>query len=585
MNKIYSRLWPYIKRYLSYTIIAVVSTLIVSATSALIAWMVKPLMDHIFVNKDSDLLLVISFSVTSVFAVKAFFTYLQSYMLQYASYRIINDLRDDLFDHLIYLPLSEYHKTDTGNLMSRMINDVGSFSRLGATAIKDMLQQTFTIIGLLVVVYMRDWKLAIIATLVFPFAGLFVNKYGKRMRRVSRKAQESIADILSALQESFTGIRIIKAFTMEEREKERFGRENEIYTGLVIKTSRISSTVSPTMEVFAGVGIGLTLFYGGSNVIGGTMTPGDFFSFTAALAMLYPPVKSLSGLHNSMQQAIAAAERVVEMFDMPTEKDVIDAGKDLPVNITDGIEFRSVSFRYAGKEEDVLNGVDLTIKKGEVVALVGSSGGGKTTLVNMIPRFHDVVGGSITIDGTDIREFKLRSLRERISIVTQDTILFNDTVAVNIAYGSDKYSPEQIADAAKAAHADGFIARMPSGYDTFVGEKGVLLSGGEKQRVSIARALLKDSPILILDEATSSLDTESERIVQKALENLMKGRTTLVIAHRLSTIINADKIVVIDKGTVAAEGRHQELLGKSPIYKRLYEMQFGRMEGDKVEAV
>ena len=330
---------------------------------------------------------------------------------------------------------------------------------------------------------------------------------------------------------------------------------------------------------------GIALVYGGSNVIHGVMTTGDFFSFTAALVMLYQPVKALGNLHNSVQQGLAAAERVFDVLDTPSEEEAITRGRTGPDGIKESIEYKGVSFRYAGHEGEVLKGVDLTIRKGEVVALVGSSGGGKTTLVNLLPRFFEVDEGSILLDGVDIREYPLWSLRKQVSVVTQDTILFNDTVTNNIAYGRKGAAEEDILAAARAAHADIFIEKLPEKYQTVIGEKGLRLSGGEKQRISIARAVLKDSPILILDEATSSLDTESERIVQRALEALMKNRTTLVIAHRLSTVINADKIVVIDKGRIAGIGPHAELLSSSPIYRKLYDMQFGNVEKAHAEAL
>jgi len=458
------------------------------------------------------------------------------------------------------------------------MNDIGILSRLLATVIKDFLQQTFTIIGLLVVIFVRDWRLALIVTVVLPLGGIFIGRFGKKMRKVSRKAQQSLATLVEVLHEDFTGIRIVKAFTMEEAESEEFRVKNEENTKIGLRSAVVSALISPTMELVAGVTIPIIIAYGSSRVMDGSMTPGDFFSFMTALALLYPPLRSISNLHNNMQQALAAAERVFDVLDQANEKDAMGKGLDAPEEVLGGIEYRDVRFRYAGVEEDILKGINLTVKKGEVVALVGSSGSGKTTIVNLLPRFYEIDGGSITIDGTDVREFSLKSLRSKVAVVTQDTILFNDTIRSNIAYGSPDSSEEKIRAAAKAAHADAFIEKQPQGYDSIVGEKGVRLSGGEKQRLSIARAILKDSPILILDEATSSLDTESERIVQDALENLMKNRTTLVIAHRLSTIISADRIVVVHQGRVADVGRHSELLEKSLIYRKLYEMQFGTLE-------
>lgn len=578
MNQ-YKRLWPYAKRYLKWTILAVVCTTVVSSTTALTAWLVKPVLDNIFVKRDGSHLVLLSFGVIVLYIVKNVFTYMQSYFTQYASLYVVRDVRDDLYGHMVYLPLKEYHSSSTGKLMSNMMNDVGVLSRLLAGTIKDFLQQSFTIAGLLVVIFIRDWKLALIAMLVFPIGGVFIDKFGKRMRRISRQAQQNIATLSNILLENFTGVRIVKAFTMEDEEREKFRNQNQENTRINLKSARVGSRVAPTLDAIGGVSVGLIIWYGGGHVIDGSMSAGDFFSFAAALVMLYPPVKVLGGLHNSMQQALAASERIFDVLDTATEREAMDTGIKGPEGVKDKIEYRNVAFRYNKADDEVLKDVNLTIKKGEVVAIVGSSGGGKTTLVNLLPRFFDIDRGAILIDGVDIREFTLRTLRQQISVVTQDTILFNDTLRYNISYGTKVYTDESILGAAKAAHADNFIEKMPEKYETVIGEKGVRLSGGEKQRISIARAILKDSPILVLDEATSALDTESERIVQTALENLMKNRTTLVIAHRLSTIINADKIVVIDKGVVAGMGRHSELLDSSAIYRNLYEMQFGRLEG------
>lgn len=564
---------------------AVLCAAVVSAMTAIIAMLIKPVINGIFVNKDLTQLYKLPIEVVLVFTIKDVFFYLQAYLMQYSSNNVIKDVRNDLYGHIMYLPLHEYHKTSTGKLSSNVISDVGVLSTLMSAAVKDFLLQSFTIIGLSVVLFIRDWKLALISLLLFPMAGVFLSKYGKKMRRVSRMTQESIAGLMNILQESFTGSRIVKAFTMEDGERERFARENKEYTRLSLKSARIASLITPFMEWLGGVMIATTMLYGGYNVIKDRMTPGDFFSFMTALVMLYQPVKALANLHNSVQQALGAAERVFEVLDTCTEKPSMEQGKAGPDGISDSIVYKDVSFNYNRSDEEILSGVDITIKKGEVVALVGSSGSGKTTLANLLPRFYEPHKGSILIDGVDIREYGLRNLRQQIAIVTQDTILFNDTIRNNIAYGKKDFREEDVLAAARASHADGFIDKLPEKYDTVVGEKGVMLSGGEKQRVSIARALLKDCPILILDEATSSLDTESERIVQNALDNLMKNRTTLVIAHRLSTVINADRIVVIDGGRVADSGRHTELLVKSPIYKRLYDMQFGRLEGEHAEAV
>ncbi len=583
-KELYKRFWPYIRRYLRWTVLALLATVAVSSTSGILAWLIKPVLDSIFVNKDKTLLYLLPLALVIIYVLKAALMYMQSYLVQLASLSIVRDLRDDLFEVITYLPVSEFNKTTTGNLISRVLSDIGVVNRMGAGAVKGFVQQFFTIIFLLVVVFIRDWRLALVSLVVFPFIGYFVSKYGKKVKGITRKVQADTASLTDVMHETITGSRIVKTFNMEESEHKRFRAENENLTKHLVRTAKISNKVSPVMEAAGGIAVAVSILYGGSSVINGSMTTGDFFSFTAALLMMYAPVKALGNIHNDTQQAMAAAERVFGLMDSSTEKEMMESGTAVAEGVTDCICYKDLSFRYASEEDYVLKNVNLTVNKGEVVALVGSSGGGKTTLVNLLPRFYEPESGLLMIDGTDIREFSLRSLRQMIALVTQDTILFNDTITNNIAYGKKEYTKEEVEAAAAAAHADGFIRKLPNGYDTVIGEKGVRLSGGEKQRISIARALLKDSPILILDEATSALDTESERIVQKALENLMKNRTTLVIAHRLSTVINADKIVVIHGGRIADIGRHADLIGKSAIYSKLYEMQFSGPKGDYVQA-
>jgi subfamily B ATP-binding cassette protein MsbA len=387
-----------------------------------------------------------------------------------------------------------------------------------------------------------------------------------------------MAEMTTILLETITGTRIVKAFNMEDHERARFAKENRRLFGILIKSVRVRAISHPLMECLGGLGIAFIVFYGGYNVIRGEATPGTFFSFLAALLMLYEPVKRLSGVNNTVQQGLAAASRIFEILD--TVPEISDRpGARALTSVSREIEYRDVSFKY--EEDWVLRNIDLRIRVGEMVAFVGASGGGKTTLVNLLPRFYDVTSGEIRIDGSDIRSLTTASLRSRIGIVTQQTILFNDTVRNNIAYGKIDQPFEEIVKAAEAAYAHGFIQNLPRGYETVIGEQGVKLSGGERQRVSIARAILKNAPILILDEATSSLDSESEIEVQKALEYLMQGRTTLVIAHRLSTIRKADRIIVISNGTISEVGTHEELLERGGEYKKLYLLQFKDDDGEK----
>jgi subfamily B ATP-binding cassette protein MsbA len=444
--------------------------------------------------------------------------------------------------------------------------------------VTSLLKDSFMLLGLVFVIFYRDWKLAAIAMFVFPLAIYPIAKFGSKLRHFATRTQVTMGSLSALLQETISGARIVKAFGMEEYENKRFAEENERLFKLNLKSISVIGLSSPFMEFLGGLGIAAIIFYGGYQVINGQSTPGTFFSFLAALIMLYEPVKRLTNVNNTIQQGIAAANRVFDILD--TVPDIQNAAHAVHLpKISSHIDIQDVTFSY--EQTPVLRHVNLKIRAGEIMAFVGMSGGGKTTLVNLIPRFYDVREGRILIDGRDIRDVTISSLRAQIGIVTQQTILFNDTVKNNIAYGDIAKSEAQIIAAAKAANAHDFITNLPNGYDTVIGEQGAKLSGGERQRISIARALLKDAPILILDEATSSLDTEAEIEVQDALETLMKGRTTLSIAHRLSTIRNADRIIVLVNGVIVEEGTHEALLEKKGEYCKLYQMQF--KNGDRTD--
>jgi subfamily B ATP-binding cassette protein MsbA len=491
--------------------------------------------------------------------------------MSYIGHRVVADLRYDLYRHIQLQPLSFFTKNPTGTLMSRITYDVNLVRDTVSEAVTSILKDTFTLIALVFVIFYRDWKLALIAMVVFPIAIYPITAFGRKMRKIARASQMTMGSLTSLLQETISGNRIVKAFSMEDHENKRFSKENERLFKLVMKSVSVRAITTPLMEFLGGVGIAAITFYGGYHVIQGTSTPGTFFSFLAALLMLYEPAKRLTNVNITIQQGLSAAERIFTVMDtIPEIKDREGAGPLPP--ITREIRFEHVSFSY--DKTHVLKDIKLKIKAGEMVAFAGMSGGGKTTLVNLIPRFYDVNDGRILIDDRDIRDVTIGSLRSQIAIVTQQTILFNDTIRNNIAYGDIHKSEEDIVRAAKAANAHDFITKFPEGYDSVIGEQGVKLSGGERQRISIARALLKDAPILILDEATSSLDTESEVEVQDALDKLMKGRTTLVIAHRLSTIRKADRIIVIVDGKIVEEGTHESLLAKEGEYYKLYNMQF-----------
>ncbi|MFZ5587739.1 MAG: lipid A export permease/ATP-binding protein MsbA [Thermodesulfobacteriota bacterium] len=551
---------------------AMVLMVLVSASTSGMAFMVKPVMDDIFVAKDRAMLFLVPLVVVGLYLVKGACSYGQSYLMQFVGQRIVTQYRIDLYAHLQRLSLSYYDRVPTGELMSRITNDVNQIQGAVSSVVTGLLRELFTVVGLIVVLFWRDWFLAIFAVGVFPLCAIPLVKFGRRLRRISHRSQETMADVTVLLHETISGARIVKGFCREQHEIERFSREAFRLFHLRMKDVSTRAMSSPLMEFLGGLAIAGILFYGGWQVIEGRSTPGTFFSFLTALIMLYEPVKHLSGLNNEIQNGLASASRVYTILDTPPE--IVDRPQaiDLPP-LKRAIEYRGVGFAYR-PGEPVLHDIDLTVPAGQVLALVGTSGGGKTTLVNLLPRFYEVSQGAILIDGVDIRDATLKSLRGQIAIVTQQIVLFNDTVRNNIAYGRPEASQAEIEAAAGAAYALDFIARLPQGFDTVIGEGGVLLSGGERQRLSIARALLADRPILILDEATSSLDTESEMFVQKALENLMAGRTTFVIAHRLSTIQRADRILVMVGGRIVEQGRHQELLALGGQYSRLHHMQF-----------
>ena len=523
---------------------------------------------------------VIPMAIMVMAIIKGLAFYGNNYYMGYVGHRIVNDLRRALYDHILRLPVKYFTDNPTGTLTSRLTNDVNMLQGTVANSIAVAFRQGLTVIVLIAVIVSMDWKLSIISLLLYPLCILPMIKFGRKMKKVSEKGQVTMGRMTALLHEAIGGVRIVKAFGMEGYETDRFSSENEDYTKYNLKTVKVRSISTPLMETLGAVGFAATIWYAAYRISLGTLAPEDFISFFAAVIMLYQPIKALNGLHLNIQQGLAAGERVFNVIDTETEPySIEDEGNVLTFD--ESIEFRGVGFGYGDKK--VLSGIYLKVKKGELIAIVGSSGAGKTTFVNLIPRFYDVTGGEILIDGRDIRTSSLPALRSLAAIVSQQVILFNDTVKGNIAYGDDDWSDVQIEKAARAANAHGFVSKLKEGYDTVVGEGGIKLSGGERQRVSIARAILKDAPILIMDEATSSLDSESEHEVQKALNNLMEGRTTFVIAHRLSTVRNADRIIVLGGGagsgagggsSIVEQGKHAELLERGGEYARLHAMQF-----------
>ncbi len=567
----FKRLLKYVQRYWFRLFLAVVFTAIVSAIDGAIAFLSKNVFDDIFLSKKATMLILLPIAIVIAYALKGLCDFWQNYLVHYVGSRVITKLRDQLYRHIQTLSLSYFTNNSTGHIISRVINDTGEVWRSVTSSIPDIVKQGFTIIGLTAVAFYRDWKMACIAIIILPLASILITKLGRRIKKLSKKRMHTTGNLSTVIHEGISGIKIVKAFCTEDYEHKRFSNENEKLFTLSMKATKVSSLSSPILEVFGGVTTAAIIAYGGSKVINGIATPGEFFSFMIAIFLLYRPVKQLGKTFYAIQNGIGAAERIFQLMDtVPEVKEKPNAQKLQPIR--QSIEFKDVGFKYHHKF--VLQDINLKVNPGEIVAIVGASGVGKTTLVNLIPRFYDATSGTISIDGTDIRDATLHSLRKQIAIVTQQTILFNDTVRNNIAYGNLEKSDEEVIRAARIANAHEFIEELPDRYNTLIGENGVKLSGGQQQRISIARAVLKDAPILILDEATSSLDAESEREVQNALDHLMKNRTTYVIAHRLSTIKNADRIIVLRDGKLVEEGTHDELIQNGKEYKKLYEIQF-----------
>jgi subfamily B ATP-binding cassette protein MsbA len=543
----------------------------VGASTAAMPFLVKPILDEVFLEKRPDAINWLPWLVVMVYLVRGICTYAQNMLMGYIGQRVVADLRAKLYERIQVQPLSFFTANPTGTLISRITNDVNYVQGAVSEAVTSLFKDTFTLFFLLAVVFYRDWRLALVAMLVFPLTVYPIARFGRAMRKVATRTQVRLGSLVSLLQENLSGIRIVKAFNMEDHEMHRFRGENENLFKLTMKTLSVSALSSPFMEFLGGLGVAIIVFYGGWQVMQGHSTPGTFFSFLAALIMLYEPIKRLTNVNNIIQQGVAGGERIFAIIDREPEIRDLPGARRL-ARVTGEIEFAHVTFGYEGNQ--VLKDINLSIPAGRVVAFVGMSGGGKSTLVNLIPRFYDVQEGRLTIDGVDVREVTLSSLRAQMAMVTQQTFLFNDTVRNNIAYGETRASEGEVIEAAKAAYAHDFIVKLPAGYDTVIGEQGVKLSGGERQRLAIARALLKNAPILILDEATSSLDTEAESEVQAALEVLMRGRTTLIIAHRLSTIRHAHWIYVLVNGRIVEEGTHDSLMAKQEEYCKLYQMQF-----------
>ena len=580
----YLRILKLLLPYKLHLSMAVLCMFIFALSNGAMAYLIGPVMQYLFASGSDSIvniipydafdipkewmMLAIPLAIIAVAIAKGISSFGQAYFMGYVGQAAIRDIRKRLYGHVLSMPIGFFNSNPTGKLISRLTNDVNLLQTATAESLATVLKQCLTIVVLSAIIISLDWRLALAASVGLPLSIYPMSRFGKKMKQVSTKGQITMGAMTALLHEAISGIRIVKAFCMEGYESKRFAKDNERYTQLNLKRIKVRALSSPIVEFLGTLGFALTIWYAGHRIAQGTLRPEAFISFFAAVLMLYQPIKSLNGVNLNIQNGIAAGARVFELLDTPGET----AGGRLELaSLNDSVEFKDVSFRYI--DEWVLEKINLKVRKGEMIAIVGSSGAGKTTFVNLIPRFYELDEGTILIDGTDIKELNLKSLRSKIAVVSQQIVLFDDTVKNNIAYGQHDMNDEAIVEAAKTANADEFIRRLPDGYNTIIGEGGVTLSGGQRQRLSIARAILKNAPLLILDEATSSLDTESELQVQRGLTNLMKGRTTFVIAHRLSTVKKASRIIVLADGKIKEIGGHDELINTEGEYYRLYSMQ------------
>lgn len=573
---LYLRILSYIKPYMHRLIFAMFCTIMAAAGNLYIPWIIKDMIDEVLADKNGTMLNWIAASIIAIFVVRGLFWYGQNYLMSYVGQSVIIDIRAAVFKKLQRLSVSFYDKNKTGTIMSYVTNDVNALQSAMVENTIEMITEGFILIGSVVAMIYLDWRLTLFTVCTFPVVLWFMEFFGKKIRKTGGRIQECTADITSVLQESAASARVIKSFVREDYEVDRFDVENRANFRANMKNAQLMATLTPVVELVAAIGVTMIIWYGGNNVINGTITAGSLVAFLTYAVNISNPIKRLTRVIGNIQKALAAAQRVFMIIDMPEEIAESRDAKQLP-EVSGKVEFQNVSFAYDDKG-NVITDLSFSVKPGEVIAIVGPSGAGKSTIANLLPRFYDVNKGDIKIDGHSVREVTLDSLREQVGIVPQETMLFNGSVYNNILYGRLDATKEEIEAAAKAANAHDFIMQLTDGYETKLGDRGVNLSGGQRQRIAIARAILKNPRILILDEATSALDTESERVVQEALDRLMVGRTSFVIAHRLSTVKNADKILVLEKGNLVESGTHDELLALDGLYAHLYKIQYRNKE-------
>lgn len=573
--KNYKRLLKYIKPYLGRFGLAIICIIVASGANLYLPWIIKDMIDKVLAERDMAMLNFISVSIVIVFAIRGVFYYGQSYLVSYIGQRVVVDVREVMFRKFQRMPMAYFDKHQTGETMSYLTNDVGAIQAALVDNLIEMFTEGAVLIGSVVMMLYLDWKLTLLTLITVPLVGFAMRIFGKKIKSTSRVIQEKLADITSLLQESISSIRVVKSFVREKYEIERFKVENELNFRATMKNVQFTSLLTPTVEFLAALAVTLIVWFGGYEVVNGMITAGSLVAFLTYAVNLANPIKRLSRIYGRLQKAMAAVDRIFLVLDLPETVNDKPNSIELPP-IKGNVSVENVTFSYDGVH-NALEKVNFEVKSGQMIAFVGPSGAGKSTIANLIPRFYDVTSGAIKIDGYDIRDVKIDSLREQIGIVPQETLLFSTTVMENIRYGRLNATDEEVIAAARAANAEKFILELPNGYETQIGERGLNLSGGQRQRMAIARAMLKNPQILILDEATSALDTESEKIVQSALDELMKGRTSFVIAHRLSTIFGADKIFVIDKGKICESGTHKELLALNGVYSNLYNIQFSNI--------